>query len=125
MRRRAACSDRSRGGWSRISSVGANEPQLLIFLVAAFDLIETPSRIDLFRMPSNPLPSQSTQGSFQIRLAPIGDDLPYRTSPSESSQSFYFPFAFSPSSTSRRIYIFENNLSVDLSNRLSPPTEFR
>ena len=53
MRRRAACSDRSRGGWSRISSVGANEPQLLIFLVAAFDLIETPSRIDLFRMPSS------------------------------------------------------------------------
>ena len=48
-----------------------------------------------------------------------------QTSPSESSQSFYFPVAFSPSSTSLRIYTFENNLSVDLSNRLSPPTEFR
>jgi len=47
------------------------------------------------------LPSQSAQGSFQIRLAPIGDDLPCRTSLSESS--FYFPFAFSPSSTSRRM----------------------
>src|SRR6266850_1173912 len=28
-------------------------PQPLIFLVAAFDLIETPSRIDLFRTPSS------------------------------------------------------------------------
>ena len=40
--------------WIGIGAVGgvlggANEPQPLIFLVAAFDLIETPSRIDLFR----------------------------------------------------------------------------
>ena len=39
------------GGQWRISSGGSNEPEPLIFLVGAFDLIETPSRIDLFRMP--------------------------------------------------------------------------
>jgi hypothetical protein len=34
-------------------------------------------------------------------------------------------FPFSPSSTRRRIYTLRNNLSVDLSSRLSPPTELR
>src|SRR6266446_4591538 len=43
-----------------------------------------------------PIHCLRAQGSFQIRLAPIGDDLPYRTSLSDSS--FYFPFAFSPGS---------------------------
>ena len=45
--------------------------------------METPGRIDLFRIPSlasDPFPSRSAQGSFQIRLAPTSDDLPCRTS---------------------------------------------
>jgi hypothetical protein len=34
-------------------------------------------------------------------------------------------FAFSSSSTGRLIHVFGNSLSVDLSSRLSEPTEFR
>jgi hypothetical protein len=41
--------DRSRGDCWRISSGRASEPQRF---VGAFDLIERPSRIDLFRMAS-------------------------------------------------------------------------
>ena len=58
------------------------------------------------------MPSQSAQGSFQIRLAPIGDDLPYRTSPSESS--------ISPSPLAQTLQAGESILSRTICRSIYP-----
>jgi hypothetical protein len=93
------------------------------------------------RRPTNPTPSRGTRRTPQPNLmaslrrktrgycgwgshTAAGSSI-YSQSVLEMGFADAQCFTFSTSSTSRWIYTFENNLSVDLSSRLSPPTELR